>query len=159
MSKNKFWTKSTEEDYEQMWNEYGDFLLHIVEIASVEKIFKNLDFAKASRIDQISFNLLKEGTLSSCDIRDLYCCECSHQKIVLDYFTTKSENFFATSNARWVPWFFTCMIALDELLLFLCFAFDDSTIDDEHNTHTRLECCTENMLGKLHQRLMLTKFK
>ena len=51
------------------------------------------------------------------------------------------------------------MIALDELLLFLCFAFDDSTIDDEHNTHTRLECCTENMLGKLHQRLMLTKFK
>ena len=100
MSKNEFWTKSTGEDYKQMWNEYDDFVLHIVEIASVEKIFKNLDFAKASRIDQISFNLLKEGTLSSCDIRDLYCCECSHQKIVLDYFTTKSENFFATSKCE-----------------------------------------------------------
>ena len=76
MSKNEFWTKSTEEDYKQMWNEYDDFVLHIVEIASVEKIFKNLDFAKASRIDQISFKFLKEGALNSCSIRDLYCCEC-----------------------------------------------------------------------------------
>ena len=59
-----------------MWNEYGDFLLHIVEVASVEKIFKNLDFAKASRIDQISFKFLKEGALNSCNIRDLYYCEC-----------------------------------------------------------------------------------
>ena len=76
MFKNEFWTKSTGEDYKQMWNEYDDFVLHIVEIASVEKIFKNLDFAKASRIDQISFKLLKEGALNSCGIRDLYCYEC-----------------------------------------------------------------------------------
>ena len=60
MSRNEFWIKSTEEDYKQMWNEYENFVLHIIEIASVEKIFKNLDFPKASRIDQISFNLLKE---------------------------------------------------------------------------------------------------
>ena len=58
-----------------------------------------------------------------------------------------------------MPWFFTRMIALDELLLFLCFALDGSTIDDERNTHTRLECSTENLVDKLHQRLMLTKFK
>ena len=60
MSRNAFWTKSTEEDYKQMWNQYENFVLHIIEIASVEKIFKNLDFPKASRIDQISFSLLKE---------------------------------------------------------------------------------------------------
>ena len=60
MSRNEFWTKSTEEDYKQLWNQYENFVLHIIEIASVEKIFKNLDFPKASRIDQISFSLLKE---------------------------------------------------------------------------------------------------
>ena len=60
MSRNEFWTKSTEEDYKQMWNQYENFVLHIIEIASVEKIFKNLDFPKASRTDQISFSLLKE---------------------------------------------------------------------------------------------------
>ena len=45
------------------------------------------------------------------------------------------------------------MIALDELLLFLYFAFDDNTIDDERNTHTRLECCTENLLDKMQKKI------
>ena len=77
MSKNEFWIKSTEEDYKQIWNECEDFVFHNAELASVEKIFKNLDIAKASRIDQISARFLKESALNSFDIRDLYCCECS----------------------------------------------------------------------------------
>ena len=39
----------------------SDFVLHKVGITSVEKILKNLDVAKASRIDQISARCLKDG--------------------------------------------------------------------------------------------------
>ena len=47
------------EYYKQIWNEYKDFALHNVEITSVEKILKNLNVVKATRIDQISSKFIK----------------------------------------------------------------------------------------------------
>ena len=41
----------------------GDFVLHHVNITSVEKIFKKLNVAKASGIDQISARFLYDGYL------------------------------------------------------------------------------------------------
>ena len=68
--------KTTEKGHKQIRNGCEDFVLHKVEVSSVEKIFKNIDVGKASRIDQITPKLFKEGALNSCDIRDLYCREC-----------------------------------------------------------------------------------
>ena len=38
-----------------------DIVLHNVEVTTVKKIFKNLDIAKSSRIDQVSAKFLKDG--------------------------------------------------------------------------------------------------
>ena len=53
-AKNKFGIKTTTEHYKEIRNKCEDFVLHNVNITSVEKILKNLDIAKASGIDQIS---------------------------------------------------------------------------------------------------------
>ena len=59
--KNKFRIKTTREHYKEIRNKCEDFVLHNVDITSVEKILKNLDVAKASGIDQISARFLKDG--------------------------------------------------------------------------------------------------
>ena len=59
--KNKFRIKATREHYKEIRNKCEDFVLHNVDITSVEKILKNLDVAKASGIDQISARFLKDG--------------------------------------------------------------------------------------------------
>ena len=40
-----------------------DFVLHNLEVTSIEKILKNLDVARVSVIDQISAKFLKDGAL------------------------------------------------------------------------------------------------
>ena len=47
-------TKTSEEYYKQIRNEYEDFVLLNVEVVTVEKILKNWDTTKAFGIDQIS---------------------------------------------------------------------------------------------------------
>ena len=47
-------TKTSEEYYKQIRNEYKDFVLLNVEVVTVEKILKNWDTTKAFGIDQIS---------------------------------------------------------------------------------------------------------
>ena len=47
--------------YRQIQNECEDFVLHNVDVTTVDKILKNLDVAKASEIDQISANFLEDG--------------------------------------------------------------------------------------------------
>ena len=57
--KNKYGIKTTREYYKEICNKREEFVLHIADITSVEKILKNLDVAKASRIDQSSARFLK----------------------------------------------------------------------------------------------------
>ena len=52
--KNKFGIKTTREYCKQICNKSEDFVLHNVDITSVEKTLKNLDVAKASGIDKTS---------------------------------------------------------------------------------------------------------
>ena len=59
--KNKFGIQTTEEYYEQIRNKCEDFVLHNVDVTRSDKILKNLDVAKPSRIDQISAKFLKNG--------------------------------------------------------------------------------------------------
>ena len=59
--KNKFGVKATREYYKEIRNKCEDFVLHNVDITSVEKILNNLGVAKASRIDQIFARFLKDG--------------------------------------------------------------------------------------------------
>ena len=47
--------------YKETRNKCEDFVLHNVDVTSIEKILKNLDVAKAFGIDQISARFLKEG--------------------------------------------------------------------------------------------------
>ena len=54
-------TKTSEEYYKQIWNEYEDFVLHNVEVVTVENILKNWDTTKAFGINQISSKFLKDG--------------------------------------------------------------------------------------------------
>ena len=58
--KNKFGIKTTREYYKEIRNKCGDFVLHNIDITSVDKILKDLDVAKASRIDKISARFLKD---------------------------------------------------------------------------------------------------
>ena len=60
-SKNKFGIKSTEQYYKQIRNKCEDFVLHNVDVTTIDKMLKNLDAAKASGIDQISARFLKDG--------------------------------------------------------------------------------------------------
>ena len=59
--KNKFAIKTTTEYYKKVRNKCEDFVLHNVDITSVEKILKNLDVPRTSGIDQISARFLKNG--------------------------------------------------------------------------------------------------
>ena len=59
--KNKFGMKTTREYYKEIRNNCEDFVLHNVNITSVEKILNNLVAAKAYRIDQISARFLNDG--------------------------------------------------------------------------------------------------
>ena len=59
--KNKFRINTTDEYYNQIWNEYEDSALHNIDVTTVDKILKNLDAAKSSGIDQISAIFLKDG--------------------------------------------------------------------------------------------------
>ena len=44
-----------------MESKLQDFILHNVEVTSVEKILKSLDVAKASIIDQVSAKFFEDG--------------------------------------------------------------------------------------------------
>ena len=59
--KNKFGIKTTEEYQKYIRNACENFVLCNVDVTIVEKISKSLDVAKASGIDQISANILKDG--------------------------------------------------------------------------------------------------
>ena len=50
-----------EQYYKQILNECEYFVLHNIEITTVDKILKNLDVSKASGADQISAKFLKDG--------------------------------------------------------------------------------------------------
>ena len=56
--KNKFGIKTTEE---MIQNECENFVVHNIDVTTVDKILKNLGVAKASGIDQISAKFLKDG--------------------------------------------------------------------------------------------------
>ena len=58
--KNKFGIKTTEVYYKEIRNESDDFVLRNVDVATVNKILKNLDVTKCSGIDQISAKFLKD---------------------------------------------------------------------------------------------------
>ena len=60
MSRNKFGIKTTEEYYKQNQNEWNGFVFNNVDVATVDKLLKNLNAAKAFGIDQISANFLKD---------------------------------------------------------------------------------------------------
>ena len=49
--KNKFGIQTTEEHYKQIRSECENFVLHNVDVTTVDKILKSLDVAKASEID------------------------------------------------------------------------------------------------------------
>ena len=51
-----------EQYYNQILNEYKDFLLRNVEVTTADRILKNLDVTKLSGVDQISAKFLKDGT-------------------------------------------------------------------------------------------------
>ena len=57
----KFEIKTTRVYYKEIPNKCKDFVLHNVDVTSVEKILKNLDVTKASGIDQTSARFLKDG--------------------------------------------------------------------------------------------------
>ena len=59
--KRKFGIKTTREYYKEIRNKYEDFVLHNVDITSVEKILKNLNVGTVSGINQISTRFLKDG--------------------------------------------------------------------------------------------------
>ena len=59
--KNKFRINTTRECCKQIWNKCEDFVLHNVEVRSVEKILKNLDVAKSDELDQIPDKFLKDS--------------------------------------------------------------------------------------------------
>ena len=59
--KTKFGIKITEEYYKQIRNECEDFVLHAVEVTTVDKNLKNLDVSKGSEIDQIFTKFPKHG--------------------------------------------------------------------------------------------------
>ena len=42
-------------------NKCNDFVLHSVDVATIDKILKNLDVAKTSEIDQISVKFFQNG--------------------------------------------------------------------------------------------------
>ena len=44
----KIGVKTTGEYYKRIGNEYGDFILHNVDVTTIDKILKNLDIAKTS---------------------------------------------------------------------------------------------------------------
>ena len=60
--KNKFGIKTTTEHYKEIRNKCEDFVLHNVDITSVEKTLKKLDVANASGIDQISARFLQDSS-------------------------------------------------------------------------------------------------
>ena len=47
--------------YKQIRNECEDFVLHSVDVTTVNKILKNLDLLKSSGTDQIFAKFLKDG--------------------------------------------------------------------------------------------------
>ena len=53
--------KTFENYYMQIQNKCEDFVLHIVDLRSVEKILNDLNVAKFFTIDQISAKFLKDG--------------------------------------------------------------------------------------------------
>ena len=59
--KRKFGIKTTREYYKEIRNKYEDFVLHNVDITSVEKILKNLNVGTVFGINQISTRFLKDG--------------------------------------------------------------------------------------------------
>ena len=61
--KYEFGIKITEESYKQFRNKLEDFVLHNVEVTTIDKILKNVDIDKALGIDQISAKFLKDGAL------------------------------------------------------------------------------------------------
>ena len=61
--RNNFGIKTTRGYYRKICNKCEDLVLHNVDITSVEKIFKSLDVAKVSGIDQISARFLKDGAV------------------------------------------------------------------------------------------------
>ena len=60
--KNKFGIKTTTEHYKEIRNKCEDFVLHNVDITSVEKTLNKLDVANASGIDQISARFLQDSS-------------------------------------------------------------------------------------------------
>ena len=52
--KNKFRIKTTEKYYKQIQRKNEDFVLHNVDVTTVDKIFTNLDFWNRSDLCQIS---------------------------------------------------------------------------------------------------------
>ena len=61
--KNKFGVKTTEKYYNQIRNECEDFVLHNVNVTTIDKILKSLDISKAFGIDHISVKFLNDGAL------------------------------------------------------------------------------------------------
>ena len=85
-SKNKFGIKSTEQYYKQIRNECEDFVLHNVDVTTIDKMLKNLDAAKASGIDQISARFLKDGApVTTCHL------SLTNLSIKLDTFPSKCK--------------------------------------------------------------------
>ena len=85
-SKNKFGIKSTEQYYKQIQNECEDFVLHNVDVTTIDKMLENLDAAKASGIDQISARFLKDGApVTTCHL------SLTNLSIKLDTFPSKCK--------------------------------------------------------------------
>ena len=61
--KNKFGVKTTEKYYNQIRNECEGFVLHNVNVTTIDKILKSLDISKAFGIDHISVKFLNDGAL------------------------------------------------------------------------------------------------
>ena len=71
---------TAEEHCKQIWNKCEDFVLHNVEVASVEKILKNLDVAQANiinvsiKLDAFPFLCLKKEVRMKLKIIGLFLC-------------------------------------------------------------------------------------
>ena len=85
--KNKFGIKAPEEYYKQIQNECDNFLLRNVGVATLDKILKNLDVAKASGIDRISTKFLKDGGT----IITIHLANIINLSIKLDTFPSKCK--------------------------------------------------------------------
>ena len=59
--KNKFEIKTTEEYHKQIQKECEEFVLHNVDVTTVDKVLMNLDVAKSSAIDEMSVNFFKDS--------------------------------------------------------------------------------------------------